>query len=97
MFMYIPFQSTIAIAASVEEYPDDHPSQCQLDVHGVNDQRTGVFLFFICLLYITIFFVLALKLYSVSDKPRGIRRSVVGLSMGSLGLREDYARETEFA
>jgi hypothetical protein len=55
--MYIPFQSTIANADAVEEPPDDHASECQPDVHGVNDQRTGVLLFFIRLFYITFFFL----------------------------------------
>ncbi|MCI22868.1 two-component response regulator-like APRR1-like, partial [Trifolium medium] len=44
-------QSTIANAAAVEEPPDDHASECQPDVHGINDQRKGLFLFFIRLLH----------------------------------------------
>lgn len=38
----LPFQCTIAIAAAVEELPD---------VHGINDQQTGVLLFFIRLFF----------------------------------------------
>jgi hypothetical protein len=80
--MYIPFQSTIANADAVEEPPDDHASECQPDVHGVNDQRTGVLLFFIRLFYITFFFfALALKLYSGIDGTWGRGGSVVGLKV----------------
>lgn len=38
-------ESTIANADAVEEPPDDHASECQPDVHGVNDQRTASFSF----------------------------------------------------
>lgn len=40
-------QSTIAIAAAVEEPPDAHASECGPDVDGVNDHQTGMLLFFI--------------------------------------------------
>jgi len=60
-FMYKPFQSTIAIAAAVEEPRDDHASECQPDVHGVDDQRTGVLLFFIPLFYIILCFGISIE------------------------------------
>lgn len=60
-FMYKPFQSTIAIAAAVEEPRDVHASECQPDVHGVDDQRTGVLLFFIPLFYIIFFFDISIE------------------------------------
>ncbi|KEH33446.1 timing of cab expression 1/PRR response regulator [Medicago truncatula] len=36
-------ESTIANAASVEEPRDDHASECQPDVHGIDDQQTASF------------------------------------------------------
>ncbi|XP_027330125.1 two-component response regulator-like APRR1 [Abrus precatorius] len=36
-------ESTVAIAAAVEEPPDARPSEYRPDVHGINDQRTAHF------------------------------------------------------
>ncbi|CAJ2639337.1 unnamed protein product [Trifolium pratense] len=36
-------ESTIANAVAVEVPPDDHASECQPDVHGINDQRKAHF------------------------------------------------------